>query len=264
VIMYHSTVLKIGESTLAVGGHRSRYDMLSVPIPLEVSYRACWSSEECDDRDSNGDGHLELGTRFICHDRPSFSRESFKLLGYRVGPIHPVHETAHCFSRSKNTSWPYFHSVVQSCARNHIHIHLHQIHLNNLIFIYSQYLLLRESRITPFKQSSFRYLTSVCSLVRQIRLTSTSASEPAATKPTFTGKKASASPSHLNSNEPVGFSESMVSISQINAFRSARQSPSPVTDGRELGLSVRFCSRAKVIQTHGIGIEMTTLRSVKC
>jgi len=77
-------------------------------------------------------------------------------------------------------------------------------------------------------------------------LTSTSASDPAATKPTFTGKKASASPSHLNSSEPVGFSESMVSIVQMNAFRSARQSPSPVTEGKELGLFVRNYSRVKV------------------
>jgi hypothetical protein len=72
------------------------------------------------------------------------------------------------------------------------------------------------------------------------------------------------SPSHLNSSEPVGFSESMVSIVQMNAFRSARQSPSPVTDGRELGLPV---SGSRVImerRAYGIGIEMTTLRSVKC
>ena len=39
---------------------------------------------------------------------------------------------------------------------NHIHIH----HLNNLIFVYSQYLLLRESSITTFEQGSFRYLLS--------------------------------------------------------------------------------------------------------
>jgi hypothetical protein len=71
-------------------------------------------------------------------------------------------------------------------------------------------------------------------------LTSTSAREPAATKPTLTGKKASASPSHLNSRDPVGFSESIVSIVQTNAFRSARQSPSPVTDGRELGLYCQY------------------------
>jgi hypothetical protein len=139
-----------------------------------------------------------------------------------------------------------------------------KIHLNNLIFIYSQYLLLRESRITPFKQSSFRYLTSVHHSARGGGLTSTSASEPAATKPTFTGKKASASPSHLNSSEPVGFSESMVSIVQMNAFRSARQSPSPVTDGRELGLSVSWTRACGRTGAHGIGIEMTTLRSVKC
>jgi hypothetical protein len=74
------------------------------------------------------------------------------------------------------------------------------------------------------------------------RPTSTSASEPAATNPTFTGKKASASPSHLNSRDPVGFSESIVSIDQIKAFRSARQSASPVTDGSELGLLISHAS----------------------
>jgi len=54
---------------------------------MMVEYRA----DKCDDSESIGDSHLELGTRIICHDRPSFSRESFKLLGYRVYPVHPVH-----------------------------------------------------------------------------------------------------------------------------------------------------------------------------
>jgi len=121
---------------------------------MMVEYRA----DKCDDSESIGDSHLELGTRIICHDRPSFSRESFKLLGYGVCPVHPVHLR----QRSKHTSWSYFLSVPSSRVFVIIFIYTcTETHLNNLIFIYSQYLLLRESRITPFKQSSFRYLTSV-------------------------------------------------------------------------------------------------------
>ena len=75
----------------------------------------------------------------------------------------------------------------------------------------------------------------------------------------FTGKKASASPSHLNSRLPVGESLSMVLIVQRKALRSARQSASPVTDGRELGLS----SALSIPRTHGMGMEMTTLRRLR-
>lgn len=54
---------------------------------MMVEYRA----DKCDDSESNGYSHLELGTRIICHDRPLFSRASFKLLGYGVCPVdHPV------------------------------------------------------------------------------------------------------------------------------------------------------------------------------
>jgi hypothetical protein len=62
--------------------------------------------------------------------------------------------------------------------------------------------------------------------------TSTSGIDPEATKPMLTGKKASASPSHRNSRLPVEESASMVSMVQTKALRSARQSASPVTDGR--------------------------------
>ena len=111
--------------------------------------------------------------------------------------------------------------------------------LHNLILVHSQNLLLRECRLSPFYQCSLgNLLVSDMNLVRGGQLTSTSASDPAATKPTCTGKKASASPSHLNSKLPEELSASTVSIVQMNAFRSARQSASPVTDGRELGLSL--------------------------
>jgi hypothetical protein len=85
--------------------------------------------DKYDDSESNGDSHLKLGTRVICHDRPSFSRVSFTLLGYWVCPVmHPVcpSGTAHCSIRPNHTSWQYCPRVFRSCARNHIHIHLHQ------------------------------------------------------------------------------------------------------------------------------------------
>jgi hypothetical protein len=78
-----------------------------------------------------------------------------------------------------------------------------------------------------------------------LALTSTPPNEPAATNPTLTGKNASASPSHLNSRLPDGASASTVSIVHTNALRSARQSPSPVTEGSEFGLGVSAIHRAQ-------------------
>lgn len=69
--------------------------------------------------------------------------------------------------------------------------------------------------------------------------TSTFANDPAATKPTLTGKKASASPSHLNSSEPVGSSDEIEGIVHWNEDDEADQSASGVeTDGVEWCLIV--------------------------
>lgn len=110
--------------------------------------------------------------------------------------------------------------------------------LHNLVLVHRENLLLRERRlVTALDQRSLCDL-SVSSMicVKLSPLTSTSTSDPAAANPTDTGKKASASPSHLNSRLPEELSLSTVSIVQMKAFRSARQSASPVTDGKELGL----------------------------
>lgn len=51
----------------------------------------------------------------------------------------------------------------------------------------------------------------------------------------------------------------------MKAFRSARQSASPVTDGREFGLVLAPWQETAgyVAIAHGMGIEMTTFRKVK-
>lgn len=82
---------------------------------------------------------------------------------------------------------------------------------------------------------------SSCPLARPSTLaTSTLANEPAATKPTLTGKNASASPSHLNSSEPVGASDEMLSIVHVKEEDWAVQlgSEPEVREGSELGLGV--------------------------
>ena len=86
---------------------------------------------------------------------------------------------------------------------------------------------------------STEYSSPPCVCVFSTLPTSTLASEPAATKPTLTGKKASASPSHLNSSEPLGASaemEGMVHVNEVAVEVQSASSPE-VREGRELGLS---------------------------
>jgi len=129
----------------------------------------------------------------------------------------------------------------ESCKLPRIIVHSFRpdANLHNLILVHRKNLLLGECRlITALDQRSLCDLRVSPHASEQAtrQLTSTSTSDPAAAKPTETGKKASASPSHLNSRLPDELSLSTVSIVQMKAFRSARQSASPVTDGRELGL----------------------------